>query len=97
MSASWVEAEKALGVRLDRRGSYRVVDGEVQRLHQDRESCSGCSVTPEETGWDPDKGFGCEECGYHGRRVNRDWVPLDAKGEFDFCKFFGFDNEEAAA
>lgn len=49
------------------------------------ESCSGCCESNE--GYPPTGaefhprhriplGLGCPECGYHGFRLHRDWVPL---------------------
>jgi len=95
--AGWQEVENLLGVRVDRRGTYRVHDGVPQRLHVDHTSCSGCSVAPEEWGYDPERGGGCHECGYHGRRVERDWVPLDAEGKFDWDAFFHVDELDLAS
>ncbi len=49
------------------------VDGYVVRW---TEHCSGCTETPEMTTPEP-RGIGCKECGYCGKRVHVDWVPID--------------------
>lgn len=49
------------------------VDGFVARFTQ---ACSGCS-TPYEEGGGGDRGSGCFECGYTGKRRVEAWLPLD--------------------
>lgn len=39
------------------------------------ESCSGCTEIPEYT-TGPERGIGCEECGYTGRSRREEWIPL---------------------
>jgi hypothetical protein len=39
-------------------------------------ACSGC--VPDEENTCPSRGFGCEECGYTGKRRRREWIPFDA-------------------
>jgi len=41
------------------------------------DGCSGCTPSYEERGGGPgDRGIGCHECGYTGRRRHAMWVPL---------------------
>lgn len=37
--------------------------------------CSGCAETPESTS-PPERGLGCRECGYTGRRRREMWFPF---------------------
>lgn len=91
------EAEKKLCVRLDRRRSYMLSGDTVHIVYISRERCSGCSVGPEETGFDPEQGWGCTECGGHGRRVHRDCVPLKADGSHDWKRWLGIDEDTLEA
>lgn len=69
-------AEKIAGRRLDRRKNYAIIDGQVAESCMWSQACSGCyegynSATA--------RGFGCDECGYAGRRRHGAWVPLSSK------------------
>lgn len=71
---TWQEAEKLLGVRVDRRGKYAWGcpwgddKYKVTRCYVFSEACSGCYETPEMTSTPGDAvGMGCRECGYQGR------------------------------
>ena len=72
---TWVEAERVSGKRLDRRCTYTIVDGKVYQNVQFSEPCSGCTEVPEFTSG-PERGAGCEECGYTGRRKRCEGVPV---------------------
>ena len=39
-------------------------------------SCTGCTYVPENTGG-PERGAGCKECGYTGKRRTVFFVPFD--------------------
>lgn len=53
-----------------------VVDGEEGYVIRYTRSCSGCDETGEYTG-PSERGSGCEECGYTGKRRSEEWVPFD--------------------
>jgi len=56
--------------------------------------CSGCTEVPEMT-HPPDRGIGCDECGYTGRRRNDFFVPF---GSFeDYWRAVTAPKEEGAA
>jgi hypothetical protein len=53
-----------------------VLEG-VEGYHaQWTDACSGCTEVPECTSG-PDRGIGCHECGYTGKRRWRYWFPFD--------------------
>ena len=53
--ATWDQADKMAGHRVDRRRSYLIADGKLRFLLRWSSSCSGCG------------GSGCRECGYKGK------------------------------
>ena len=66
-------------MRPDRQGVRRRVvelDGVEGFEVTDSIACTGCNETPEFT-HAADRGMGCHECGYTGRRQMRHWVPFD--------------------
>lgn len=71
--ATYEQAEKIAGRRLDRRKSYAIIDGQVAESCIWSQACSGCY-----SGHDLHLGIGngCSECGHTGRRRNGQWVPL---------------------
>ena len=76
VQSTFEAAEKIAGSRLDRRRAYAIIDGQVLESATWSQACSGCyegynSATA--------RGFGCDECGYTGRRRNGAWVPLSSK------------------
>jgi hypothetical protein len=70
--ATYEQADKLAGCRLDRRRSYAIIDGEVCELAEWSQACSGCYQ-----GYDSAHavGSGCDECGHTGRRKHSHWVP----------------------
>ena len=66
-------------MRRDRQGTFRKVvvlggvDGYVVHWTQ---SCSGCDEVPEMTARS-ERGIGCHECGYTGKRRQEFWCPFD--------------------
>lgn len=73
---TWRDAERVTGRRLDRRRSYAFKLGKIWILEKYTLPCCGCSESPESTPA-PEKGTGCYECGYTGRRRYEVWCPLD--------------------
>lgn len=73
--ATWSEADKLAGCRLDRRRRYLIIDNEVHAVAEWTGPCSGCSDS-EELGSPPDRGSGCGECGYTGKRRMSHWMPI---------------------
>lgn len=69
--------EKLAGKRLDRRKSYAVIRGEVCELASWTGPCSGCRSHSGDT---YQRGMGCYECGYTGKRREAVWVSIN-KGE----------------
>ena len=71
--ATYEQAEKIAGQRLDRRKNYAIIDGQVAESCEWSQACSGCYE-----GYDiaNASGLGCDECGYTGRRRLGQWVPL---------------------
>jgi len=71
--ATYGQAEKIAGRRLDRRRNYAIIDGEVAEAISWSQACTGCYE-----GYDSYNatGNGCDECGYTGRRRQAHWVPL---------------------
>jgi len=80
------EAERLAGRRLDRRRTYATTaDGkpdaecggalvfEVARWSQ---ACSGCHDGPNVLA---STGSGCNECGFTGRALNAQWLPIQDK------------------
>jgi hypothetical protein len=70
------DLQKAIGVKLDRRKSYALVEGILCSLGNWNDSCSGCTASYEEAGY-ADRGNGCDECGYTGRRKHSQWLPVN--------------------
>ena len=66
---TWDRLEAIAGRRMDRRKKYAVIDGEVCCAVSFTTRCSGCTNGHEE------RGFGCDECGYHGVVRQSQWVP----------------------
>jgi hypothetical protein len=71
--STYEAAEAIAGRSLDRRRNYAIIHDEVCALASWSEKCSGCA-----TEYDADRGSGCDECGYTGRRRTSTWLPLDA-------------------
>lgn len=77
---SWVEAERVAGRRLDRRldrrRTYTIMGAEVFEDVRHSDACSGCSDWPEgdDVG---ERGSGCSDCGYTGRRRQVHGVPVN--------------------
>lgn len=74
--STFEKAERVAGCKLDHRRNYAIIDGQVFESATWSHACSGCyegynSATA--------RGFGCDECGYTGRRRNGAWVPLSSK------------------
>lgn len=67
----WDEADKRAGRRLDRRRAWAFIDGELCSVVRWTGKCSGCSDDDPYSG----RGFGCDECGYHGVVRMAEWVP----------------------
>ena len=88
-----IEAEKIVGLRLDRRKKYATTengktDGTtgaiIFELAKWTSPCSGCSCECEYgCEYCGKAGGGCHECGYTGKRRNSFWVP--AGGTIDDC------------
>jgi hypothetical protein len=76
--ATYEQADRQAGRRLDRRRNYAIIDGLVAESCQWSHACSGCY---EGHNIDSGTGNGCNECGYTGRRRSGAWVPLTAKQE----------------
>jgi hypothetical protein len=87
----WQEAEAILGFRVDRRKVYDFDDSPEMReiLHGGpvyhtgwwTETCSGCteSYMGHYTLGSAERGVGCSECGYTGKRRQCWSVPVEAK------------------
>lgn len=81
------DAEKIVGKRLDRRRIYALIQNQVCELVSWTDSCSGCFEGGEYMGmahyYPYDKkahchvGAGCCECGYTGKRIRKEWVPVN--------------------
>lgn len=74
MPSTFEKAEKIAGKRLDKRGSYCILDGEVLRLTKWTSACSGC--TPDDPYSNVNIGCGCYECGGTGKRIISDFLPI---------------------
>ena len=72
--STFEKAEKIAGKRLDRRGSYCILDGEVLRLEKWTSACSGC--TPDDPYITAAIGHGCRECGGTGKRRMSYFLPI---------------------
>lgn len=73
----WIDADRDDGTK--RRVlvvPFKGWDGYVVRWTED---CFGCTEHGEYGGkqWGP---FGCEECGYTGKRRRTEWIPFDSTG-----------------
>lgn len=66
---TWEEADARAGRRLDRRRNWAFVEGNLCKSVSWTQSCSGCSESYDR------RGFGCDECGYHGVVRSGAWVP----------------------
>lgn len=70
------EAEKLAGTRLDRRRKWFLWDGEVCYEGKFTHVCSGCSCDGEyPCSCCNERGAGCHECGYTGRRRSSFPIP----------------------
>lgn len=78
--STYEAAEAVAGRRLDRRRNYALIEGQVCIQAEWSTHCSGCTEVPESTSA-PDRGMGCDECGYTGRRRERMWLPHEALKE----------------
>ncbi|MDD1966129.1 hypothetical protein NPS29_12440 [Pseudomonas putida] len=70
-SATYEDAEKITGFRLDRRSSFLILrDGRVEQIGVATIGCSGCSCDCSSCsyGYNAHGASGCEECGYTGKR-----------------------------
>lgn len=75
------EAEEIAGERLDRRRKYATADDGkpdddgfvLFSLGSWTSPCSGCA--DEDVYSNADRGAGCPECGYTGKRRNSMWLP----------------------
>lgn len=84
--STYEHAESIVGVKLDRRKNYMIIDGEVCQMATWTHSCSGCCEAGDYGGllhrykYDEKArchiGAGCHECGYHGKVRTSMWVPL---------------------
>ncbi len=82
---SWKEAERLLDCRLDRRMTYTIGEnGEVWMDVRMTSCCSGCSDEGDYTA--PERGPGCEECGYSGRSRTVWGLPLGPGGKIMSCQ-----------
>jgi len=82
---AWPEAETLAGERVDRRRKYARDGKQLLESCHYTTACSGCFEAGEYGGlahryaWDEKAqcriGFGCEECGYTGKRRWSWWVP----------------------
>jgi hypothetical protein len=65
--ATWEDADKLAGGRVDRRCCYAIIPGgdfgDLNVIAKWTAGCSGCD------------GGGCEECGYRGKVRRAHWVP----------------------
>lgn len=85
---SWEDADKRAGMRLDRRKAWAFIPShrdedmpELCELIRFSQSCSGCDQTAD---WDySERGSGCAECGYTGRRLTQTYVPYVGKEDND--------------
>jgi len=73
--ATYEEAEKLAGFRLDRRKHYLIEGGQVQEQGRFTMRCSGCCCGCEMGGCGCGNG-GCRECGYTGRTRHVEWGPV---------------------
>lgn len=73
---TWRDAERVIRCRLDRRRAYGFDGGKIWILIRYTLACSGCAETPEMTAT-PDRGVGCSECRWSGRRRYDVWAPLE--------------------
>ena len=71
--ATYEQAEKIAGQRLDRRKNYAIIDGRVAELVSWSRACTGCYEGHDSYSA---TGNGCSECGYTGRRRQASWVPM---------------------
>lgn len=81
--ATYEEAEKITGFRLDRRHNYCINrEGEVEVLGVCSVDCSGCSCDCSSCsyGYNAHQPAGCRECGYTGRsRIHFGYPPSPPK------------------
>jgi len=66
----WDKIDALAGRRADRRRSWAIVSGRLCGKVSYTTRCSGCSNDLYR-----ERGFGCEECGYHGVVRNHAWRP----------------------
>jgi hypothetical protein len=72
-----LETEKIVNLRLDRRCKhYAIIDNQLCSIAEWTTTCSGCTSSYAETGSVLDRGDGCRECGYTGKRRVRMWCPV---------------------
>lgn len=63
-------ARLVLEKKLDRRFNYKILNGQLCCLCEWTDKCSGCI--------DHDgSNFGCDECGYTGKRRIGVWIPAE--------------------
>jgi hypothetical protein len=73
--ATYKEADKLAGFRLDRRKHYLIEGSEVQEKGYFTTRCSGCCCGCEMGGCGCGN-VGCRECGYTGRTRHVEWGPV---------------------
>lgn len=78
--ATYEEAEKIIGRKLDHRKIYAIIEGQVCELISWTRPCSGCSCDGEY----PclccgERGAGCSWCGYTGKSIESHWIALSIK------------------
>ena len=74
--ATYEEADRVAGFRLDRRKSYMIEGRKVLEKASFSLRCSGCSCGCEMGGCGCGN-LGCRECGYTGRQRMVDWQPVE--------------------
>ena len=80
LPSSYDIAETICGHKLDKRKNYAIIDEEVCELCEWTQPCSGCSCDGDyPCSCCNERGAGCEECGYTGKRKMRVWLPLRFK------------------
>ena len=75
---TWRDAERVAGRRLDRRRIYAFELGKIWILEKYTLPCGGCSESPESTPT-PEKGLGCDACGYSGTTRYEAWNLLEGE------------------
>lgn len=75
--STYDRADKIAGIKLDRRKKYAIINGEVCESASWTRPCSGCSCANEyPCDCCIERGAGCHECGYTGKRIESHWIPI---------------------